>query len=92
MELERQKLLKNVSSQVENVPDEVVDCAIIAPSPFLSEGVISMEDEPPVDTPQDTVDKPCPLVHKLQVECIPYTPSLKKSLEDIYLLEFDGVD
>ena len=34
-----------------HLPDEVVDCAIIAPSPFLSKGVSSIEDEPPVDSP-----------------------------------------
>ena len=72
--------------------EEVVDCTIIAPSPFLSEGVISMEDEPPVEDPQEKVNEPRPLVHKLQVECIPYTSSLKRSLKEIQLLEFDGVD
>ena len=92
MELERQKLLKNVPSQVEDVPNEVVDCAVIATSPFLSERVISMKDEPPIDAPQDMIDVPQPLVNKLQVECLPYTPLIKRSLEDIYLLEFDGAD
>ena len=93
LELERQELLKNVLSQVEDVPDAVVDCAIIVPSPFLSEGVISMEDVPPVDSPQDLVDELHLRVNdKLQVVCVPYTPSFKRSLDDIYLLEFDGAD
>ena len=35
----------------EDVPNEVADCAITTPSLFLSDGVISMEDEPPVDAP-----------------------------------------
>ena len=35
----------------EDVPDEVVNCAIITSSPFLSEGVIFMEDEPHIDVP-----------------------------------------
>ena len=41
-----------------DVPDEVVDCAVIAPSLFLSEGVISMEDEPPIGAPHENVDVP----------------------------------
>ena len=49
-----------------------------------------MEDVPPVDSPQDLVDEPHLRVDELQVLCVPYTPSFKRSLEDIYLLEFDG--
>ena len=73
-----------------SMPDEVVDCAIIAPSPFLSEGVISMKDEPPVDAPRETVVELHLLISKVQVECISYIPSFKRSLEEIPLLEFDG--
>ena len=72
------------------LPDEVVDCAIIVPSPFLSEGAISMEDEPPVDAPQVMIDEPHPPVNKLQVLCVPYTPSFEKSLGEIQLFEYDG--
>ena len=32
------------------------------------------------------------LVDELQVLCVSYTPSFKRSVEDIYLLEFDGAD
>ena len=52
----------------------------------------SIEDEPPVDSKQDLIDEPHPLMYKLQVLCVSYTPSFKKSLKDIYLLEFDDAD
>ena len=35
----------------EDVPDTVVDCATMSPSLFLSEGVISIEHEKPIDAP-----------------------------------------
>ena len=59
----------------------MVDCAIMEPSPFLREGVIFMEDEPPVDAPQVMIDEPHMLDDKLQVFCILYTPSFKRSLK-----------
>ena len=74
----------------EDAPDEVVDCAIMVPSPFLSEGVMSMKDEPHVDVPQIMIDEPHPSVEKLQVLCVPCTPSFKISLEEIQLFEYDG--
>ena len=49
-----------------------------------------MEDEPPVDTPQVMIDEPHLPVDELRVLCIPYTPSFKKSLEEIQLFEHDG--
>ena len=41
-----------------DVLDEVVHDAIIAPSPFLSEGVILIEKERPKDAPYERVDMP----------------------------------
>ena len=76
--------------EVEDVSDEVVDCAIMVPSLFLSEGVMSMEDEPLVDAPQDMIDVPHLPVDKLQVMSAPYTPSFEKTLEEIKLFEYDG--
>ena len=72
------------------MPDEVVDCAVMIPFPFLSEGVIFIEDEPLVDAPHDIIDEPHPSVNKLQVLFIPYIPSFKRSLEEIQLFEYNG--
>ena len=63
------------------VLEKVVDCAFMEPSPFLSEGVNSSEEEPLVL-----------LVDDLSIACIHNPPSFTRSLEDIYLLEFDGAD
>ena len=49
----------------EDVSDEVVDCAIMVPSLFLSEGVISMKYEPPIDASQDMIAESHPLVDML---------------------------
>ena len=61
-----------------DVLDKVVHGAIIAPSPFLSEGVKLIKEEPLEDD-------------KLLSACVHVPSSIKRSLEDIYLLEFDGV-
>ena len=61
------------------VLETVVDCAFMEPSLFLSEGVISSEDEPLVL-----------LIDDLSVMCIPDPPSFRRSLEKILLFEFDG--
>ena len=87
--LDREHLLIDIVPD-EDVPDEVVDCAIIASSPFLSDGMIFIEDEPHVDALQVMIDESHLSVDKLQVLCVPYTPSFKRSLEEIQLLEFDG--
>ena len=74
----------------EDVLNEVVNYATTSCSPFLSEGVISMKYEPPIDAPQDMIDESHPPIDKLQVLFVPYTPSFKRSLEKIQLLEYDG--
>ena len=61
------------------VLEKVVDCAFMEPSPFLSEGVNSSEEEPLVL-----------LVDDLSIMCIHDPPSFMRSLEDIQLFEYDG--
>ena len=61
------------------VLETVVDCAFMEPSPFLSEGVNSSEEEPLAL-----------LVDDVSVVCIPDPPSFRRFLEEILLFEFDG--
>ena len=70
------------------VLDKEVHGAIMAPSPFLSEGVILIEDEPPTDAPHERVNMPNVEDDKLLSVCVHVPSSTKWFLKEIFL-EFD---
>ena len=73
-----------------DVLGEVVHGAIIAPSLFLSEGGMLLEDESPKDAPHDRVDTPQVEDDKLLSVCVHDSSPTKESLEEIPLIELDG--